>query len=154
MPKLHKIISFVGLVGSLLAALVAAVAAETLLVSIYMSLRALAGGLEASGNLGEALVFVTLGAVYMSAQVALPTTAFVALPYVLISRALKKTTMSFYVWSGSLIGICACVASFLIKAAYPHPDSPLGLDKYFLLVSAAMSGAFAGYVFWRIARRV
>lgn len=87
------------------AAFIAAVAAAVISSCGYGVFRILVSG-SSERDVYGAFGFTAMYAAYLSARIALPAIVVAAVPYVLLSMKLRRTSLRYYVASGALIGTC------------------------------------------------
>jgi hypothetical protein len=92
------------------------------------------------------------GAIYISGQVSIIAITLLALPHVIASRRLNKTSRKYFVASGAVIGLITVVAVLVWQGGFLALQSSMGRDEYFLLVTSMVVGAIAAFVYWKIAR--
>jgi hypothetical protein len=138
----------VGLIG----AFVIAVCAEAMLTLLYTGTWLLAARPIANTDVLDGTSFIVMSAMYVSASIALPAIIFVALPYVVVSNYLGKSSRRYYLCSGLSIGLLVIAVVGIWHLRYPGPPMRLRVDDLFFAVSAMITGAAAALAFWRIAR--
>ncbi len=134
------------------AALLAAVVVGVITSCGYGEFRILASGGPMATDVYGAFVFLALNAAYLSAKIALLTIIFAAVPYVLLSFRLHRTSLRYYVVSGALIGLGAVAVMTAWRHLYPMPQFRMDSDAYFTALSAILAGAIAALTFWRVVR--
>ena len=152
MPKLPVVISrWLGIVGyGLSAAFLAAVCTGTVMSIAYALIEALPYFHDSDLEISGGLWFVAVNAAYVSSSIALPTILLVALPHILVSFRLRRVSMTYYVASGTVIGLAAVIAIELVRQlGYPGPPFRFDADTAFFLVTAATAGAVAAFTFWK-----
>ena len=138
--------------AGLLSAFVAAVCTETLLTCGYTGIWLLFSQPIHNTDVGDGFSFIAISAMYASAIIALPTTAFVALPYFIISNHLGHSSRRYYLRSGLIIGLLVILAVGIWHFRYPGPPFRIDFDVVFFTVSSMIAGAMATLAFWGIAR--
>ena len=140
------------IVGGLLAAFGVAVAVETLITCGYAILRILASGRGLGETQGDGMMLVALAAAYVSVRMASVTMVLVALPYVIVSRKLKRISLRYYLFSGTAIGAGVFAVMILRRLTYPAPPLRMSGELVFLAISAIISGTSAALTYWMVAR--
>lgn len=136
--------------AGLCGAFIAAVLVGVLLSCGYAAILVLVSG--AGTEVGEGLLFIAVNAAYVSVVIALPTVLILALPHVMISSRLHRTSITYYLLSGIIIGLIAAVVVGIRQNALPGPPFHMGMDQYFFVFSAATAGAISALAFWKVAR--
>ena len=139
---------FSGLVGAFVAAVGVCVA-----LSCGYALLVAAGHGAASADVGGGLLFIAVSAAFVSAQIALLAIALLALPHVVISQRLQRTSKRYFVLSGIVIGLIAVAAAGIWQRRLPAPPFHMGADQYFFVVTAVVAGAVSALVYRKIAYR-
>jgi hypothetical protein len=137
-----------GLGGAFIAVVVVGVATSC----AYVAFRVGVSGKGSIPNASDGFEFVALTAAYISGSVALPTILVVALPFVLISQKLKRTSLTYYLVAGVVISTVVAVLTAARRLLYPAPPFQFGPDEAFLIVVAIAAGGLAALAFWKIAR--
>ena len=107
----------------------------------------------ASADVGCGLLFIAVSAAFVSAQIALLAIALLALPHVVISQRLQRTSKRYFVLSGIVIGLIAVAAAGIWQRRLPAPPFHMGADQYFFVVTAVVAGAVSALVYRKIAYR-
>lgn len=144
------------LVAGLIGAWMAAIFASTVLSCGYSLLIAFgdARHIPPPQVIFSNIELFAAGAAYISGQISIIAIALFALPHVIVSRRLNKTSRKYFVASGAVIGLITVVAVLVWQGGFLAPQSPMGRDEYFLLVTSMVVGAIAAFVYWKIARPV
>jgi len=140
------------LVPGLVASLLVAVFGEILMACAYSAFEVMTLGHGIEKTQGIGLALIALGVMYVSGRIALVTVALVGLVYVTISSKLKRLSALYCVLSGAAIGLGDFGVMIFGRLADPAPPLQIGLDEYFLAISATISGAVAGLAFWAVMR--
>lgn len=135
-----------GLAGAFVAAVGVCVA-----LSCGYTLLIVANRGAMSADFGSGLLFVAANAVFVSAQIALLAIALLALPHVVISQQLQRTSKRYFVLSGIAIGLIAVAAAEIWQRRLPAPPFHMGSEQYFFVISAIAAGAISALVYRRIA---
>jgi hypothetical protein len=143
-------ISPLRLVTGLAGAFVAAVCASVVLSCGYALLLA-TGNETGSADVRGGLLFVAVNAAYVSAQLALLAIAVLALPHVIVSQQLRRTSKRYFVLSGMVIGLITIAVAGIWQRRLPGPPFHIGADQYFFVVSAIAAGAVSALVYRKIA---
>ena len=138
------------LIAGLAGAFVAAVCVCVVLSCGYALLVA-AGHEAASADVASGLLFVAVNAAYVSAQIAFLAIVLLALPHVVVSQRLQRTSRRYFVFSGISIGLIAIAAAGIWQRRLPAPPFHMGADQYFFVVSAIVAGAVSALVYRKIA---
>lgn len=151
MPRMHEMISkALRVVAGLCGAFIVAVLVGVLLSCGYATILAFVSG--TGTEVAHGLVFIAVNAAYVSVIIALPTVLILALPHVLISNRLHRTSRTYYLFSGIVIGLIAAVVTGIRQRTLPGPPFHMGSDEYFFVLSTAIAGAVSALAFWKIAR--
>lgn len=125
------------------------------LVAVVMTCGYAGVGVLMSGggtDVGSGLMFIAVNAAYVSAIIALPAILILALPHIVVSNRLRRTSRMYYLASGMVIGLVAILVAGIRQRMLPAPPLKMGLDEYFYLLAAAVAGAISALTFWKVAR--
>ena len=152
MPELPAVttMSPLRLLAGLAGAFVAAVGACVVLSCGYALLVA-AGHGAALADVGGGFLFVAVSAAFVSGQIALLAIVLLALPHVVISQRLQRTSRRHFVLSGIAIGLIAVAAAGIWQRRLPAPPFHMGADEYFFVISAIAAGTVSALVYRKIA---
>ena len=152
MPELPSVttLSPLRLVAGLAAAFVMAVFICVFLSCGYALLRSASHAVRAT-DVGSGVLLVAVSAAYASARLALLAILLLALPHVVISHGLQRTSGGYFVTSGIVIGLIIIAAAELWQRRLPMPPFHMGVDQYFLVALAMAAGAASALVYWKIA---
>jgi hypothetical protein len=120
-------------------------------LSCGYALLVAAGHGAASADVGSGLLFIAVNAAFVSAQIALLAIALLALPHVVISQRLQRTSKGYFVISGIVIGLVSVAAAGIWQRRLPAPPFHMGADQYFFVISAIAAGAVSALTYRRIA---
>ena len=140
------------LVTGLAGAFLAAVGVGVVLSCGYALLQLHDIGKEAVSEVGGGLLFIATNAAYVSSVMALLAITLFALPHVIISQRLQRTSKKYYVLSGVVIGLVVIMAAGIWQRRFPAPPFHMGSDQYFFVVVAIAAGAISALTYWSIAR--
>lgn len=140
--------------AGLLGAWMAAIFASTVLSCGYSLLIAFSDArhIPPSRVIFSNIELFAAGAAYLSGRISIVAIALFALPHVIVSRRLNKTSRGYFVMSGAVIGLITVVAVLVWQRGFLALQSFIGRDEYFLLVMSMVVGAIAAFVYWKIAR--
>lgn len=150
-PTVYALKSRVGKVGvGFGAAFAAAVIITVAMTCAYAAMLLLVHG-DGTGLLaGFELIAISAG--YVSAKIAFAAIILLALPHVIVSNILHRTSARYYLVSGIVLGCVAIGVVGILQRPRIAPPFSMGPDQYFCLAAAVAAGAVSALTFWKVAR--